>query len=193
MLIATVVLIIGGLAAYGLVRFTMFLSAANAQNEKMTNAFVPNPDNRTSVTVHGWRRPELDKILSYLREAYEVSMSSRRLVTERSNDTFVISFPNDIPPKILYFLVNYLQYPKEFDLKNRAIGVVGRIVLSTACGIPDDSLAGKSAEIYVPANDTDYDLVYLRTEDGEAFEISFTDLIWKRAQQARLPQTMNGL
>jgi len=187
------VLIIGGLAAYAFVRFTMFASGAKAQDERMTTAFVPDANNRTSVTVRGWKRPELDRILSYLREAYEVPASSPWVVTARSDDVFVISFPNDIFPRLLYFLVNYLQYPKEFDAKDRSIGVLGRVVLTTACGIPEDRLVGKSAEVYVPANDTDYDRVYLRTDDGEAYVIPFTDLIWKRVQEARRPQTIEGL
>jgi len=187
------ILVIGGLAAYAFVRFTMFVGGANAQDERMTAAFVPDTSNRTSVTVRGWERPELDKMLSYLREAYEVPVSSPWIVTARSDDVFVISFPNDIFPRLLYFLVNYLQYPKEFDAKNRHIGVLGRIVLTTACGIPEDRLVGKNAEVYVPANDKDFDLVYLRTEDGEAYAIPFTDLIWKRAQEARRPQTIDGL
>ncbi len=191
--IAIVVLIIVGFAAYGFVHFTMFTSRARAQDDKMSSAFVPDPNNRTSVTVRGWKRQELDKMLSYLRETYEVPMSTPWVVTARSDDVFVITFPNDIFPQLLYFVVNYLQYPKEFDLKNRTIGVVGRIVLTTACGIPDDSLAGINAEIYIPANDTDYDLVYLRTEGGKIYEISFTDLIWRPEPEARLPQSIEGL
>ncbi len=187
------VLIIGGLAAYAFVRLSTFASAAKAQDERMTTTFVPDANNRTSVTVRGWKRPELEKMLSYLREAYEVPASSPWVLTARSDDVFVISFPNDIFPRLLYFLVNYLQYPKEFDVKGRSIGVLGRIVLTTACGIPEDRLAGKSAEVYVPANDTDFDRVYLRTDDGEAYVIPFTDLIWKHAQEARRPQTIEGL
>lgn len=193
LIIVIAVLVIGIAAAWAFVRFTMFVSGAKAQDEKMTSSFLPDANNRTSVAVRGWKRPELDKMLSYLRESYEVPASSPWVVTARSDDVFVITFPNDIFPRLLYFLVNYLQYPKEFDVKDRSISVLGRMVLTRASGIPDDRLMGKSAEVYVPANDTDYDRVYLRTEDGEAYVIPFTDLIWKRVPEARRPQTIEGL
>ena len=191
--IAVCVLIVGGLAAYAFVRFTTFMSAGNAQNEKMTSTFVPNPSNQTSVTVRGWKRPELEKILTDFRQAYEMPAPSDWTIATRSDNVFAISFPNDIPPKLLYFLVNYLQYPKDFDLAHRLIGVLGRTSLTEACGIPDKKLIGMRAEIYVPANDADYDRVYLRTDDAEIYEIPFTDLVWKLAREARRPRTIEGL
>jgi hypothetical protein len=108
-------------------------------------------------------------------------------IKQENADRFAITFPKDIQPKILYFLVNYLQYPREFDLKNRSIAVVARVVLTPAFGAPDDVLSGKNAMIYVPANDTDYDLVYVRIEQGQAYKVSFTDLVWQPVDEARVP------
>ena len=76
-------------------------------------------------------------------------------------------------------------------MESRALN--GRIVLTPACGMPDERLSGKRAEVYVPSDDTEYDRVHLCTEDGEAFEIPFTNLIWKPASEARRPRTIEGL
>jgi len=173
-------------------RLSFSLREASAQDKQMAAAFVPKSTNKTLVVVRGWSRDELDKILSYFLSSYELPQSTLE-VSSRSDNTLVLTFPNDIPPKFLYFLVNYIQYPKEFYLTHRSIGVIAHVILGPAFGIPDNALAGKSADVYVPSNDADYDLVYARVETGQAYQISFTDLIWRPVADPRVPSTISGL
>lgn len=75
----------------------------------------------------------------------------------------------------MLFLVNYLHYPEDFDLARREIGATATVTLTERMGTPA-GLTGRKATIYVPAGDTDYDLVYMRVEPASYFEISFTNL-----------------
>ena len=92
-----------------------------------------------------------------------------------------------------FFLVNYLRYPKDFDLQNRTIGVLGRARLSQAFGIPDSSLEGIMAKIYVPANDKEFDNVYVQLESGKTFKIPFTRLIWESVDNPKMPNEIRDL
>jgi hypothetical protein len=167
------------------------LSPGARQARRMTQAFVPNPDNTTSVSVRGWSRSDLERILTDFREGYELRIAMP--VAEEADGALVIRFPDDIEPTKLYFLVNYICYPKDFDMEGRHVVVAGHAVLNKAFGIPDPALAGRRAVIYVPTGDTDYDLVYVRPESGKAYRVSFTNLIWKAAAEARQPSGIGDL
>jgi hypothetical protein len=73
------------------------------------------------------------------------------------------------------------------DLQSRKIGVLGRAKLSPAFGIPDSSLNGMSAKVYVPANDKEFDNVYVLLESGKAFKVPFTRLIWESVDDPSIP------
>ncbi len=103
-----------------------------------------------------------------------------------------ISFPNDIPPLQLSFLVNYLEYPTGFDLSSHSIAVLGRATLTDAYPIPRPELRGKKARIYVPSNDQEHDLVYIDV-GSEFYEQSFTDGAWKRVQDGRVPDNVRAI
>ena len=166
--------------------------AAQAQGSGTASPFVPDPNNGIRLSVRGWNRSELDKILLDFSKQYGLPPAATK-VTTQSDKVLVITFPNDIEPKLLLFLVNYVQYPRDFDLKQRAIAAVAHAALTPAFGLPDSALAGKRAAIYVPANDTDYDLVYVRIEPGSAYRISFTNLIWKAVADPRMPAGVQDL
>jgi hypothetical protein len=97
-----------------------------------------------------------------------------------------ITFPHDIPAVQFSYLINYLQYPKNYDLKARSISVVGKALLSPDFHPPSESLVGQKAVFYIPTNDQSYDLVYIRIGD-ETFENSFAARYWKRVKDSRIP------
>jgi len=183
----------GILALIAVVRLARSSSKVLAQDRAMASAFVANPTNDTKVSVRGWNQSELRQILSDFRGPYDLPMRGDWSVTNTPHGDLMIAFPSDIQPKLLLFLVNYIQYPKNFDLTHRSIGVLCRVTLTSAFGIPDTTLIGKRAMIYVPANDTEHDLVYAKVESGSAFRVPFTTLIWEAVSDARMPSSVNGL
>lgn len=174
------------------IRFVSSYRAGVAQDTQMAAAFIPSVENKNVVLVRGWSEADIRRILADFLPAYELRANSV-LVTAESDGRIELRFPNDIQPKILYFLVNYIQYPKDFDLKNRSIGVVGHVVLNKSFGVPEPRLLDRHADIYVPANDTEFDLVYAKIDTGEVYQISFTDLVWKRMNDARTPKEIVGM
>lgn len=158
----------------------------------VTNAFTRQLKNTNAVViVRGWNEAAIRKILADFLAAYELQASAVKVKAGKNGST-KITFPNNIEPKILYFLINYFQYPKHFDFKHHSISVVGQVVLDQSFGIPDKQLIGKHAEIYVPKNDDEFDMVYAKIDSGEVYQISFTDLIWQRVNDARTPDGIAG-
>jgi hypothetical protein len=192
-LIALLVIVAGMAAVFAFQHMRSSAREANDQANKITSSFVPNPHNDNSVVVRGWAGAELERILGDFRQSYEIPQASGWSMTAGPGGELVIAFPNDIEPRLLFFLVNYIQYPKGFDLTQRTIAVLSHVVLTPAFGIPDNTLIGKHAVIYVPSNDTEYDLVCAKVENGGAYEIPFTNLIWKRASDPRMPNAVKSL
>jgi len=162
------------------------------QNRKPAAPFVPDPDNKTSISVRGWPRAELDQILAAFLSDYELPLSTVA-IAQKPGDILTITFPQDIEPRLLFFLVNYINYPENFDLTGRSIGVLAHTVVTPAFGPPDPRLNGQSAVIYVPADDTDYDWVNIQLEVGITFSVRFTNLKWTPAEDTNLPEAVAGL
>lgn len=192
-LVILVVLVAVILAAIVIARVVLFSRDAGAQAERMTSAFVPDRNNRISLVVRGWNRADLDRILSDFLQLYDLPKPFARNIFERPDGALAVTFPDDIRPEFLFYLVNYVKYPKNFDLTNRSIAVLCHVVLTPAFGAPDAALVGQRAIIYVLAQDTDYDLVYARLETGAAYKISFTNLIWESVADPRMPRDFGGL
>ena len=155
--------------------------------------FTPNPGNDTVVMCTGWDEQELSKILSDFTRMYQDRLSAGHpFRVESHTDQLEIRFPHDIQPTVLSFLVNYLQYPKGFDLAGRHIAAVGTVTLTDAFPLPSGDYVGKKARIYVPSNDREYDEVYVAV-GSEYFEQSFTNMVWKITTDPRIPDDVRKL
>jgi hypothetical protein len=148
----------------------------------------------SELVSKGWSKPELVKILTDFEALYRGRLSeqfSYRMSTIGS-DEFDVHFPGGIPHPLLAWLVNYVQYPKGFNLGGREISVLGRVTLTTAYPIPSADYVGTRARIYVPSNDRDFDLVYVAV-GSEYFRQSFTNDRWEREADGRVPERVKAL
>jgi hypothetical protein len=154
---------------------------------------VLDPANDKSISVSGYSEPELQQIRQQFVLQY--SMSDRFVFTRLSgrNDRWRITFPDDLTPEQLFFLVNYLNYPEGIPLDQRAIGVLGRCTVTPAFQPPDSALVGSGLEIYVPADDQSGDQVYLRVGSGQIFRCALGGLVWRPVAEARFPRQTQGL
>ena len=57
----------------------------------------------------------------------------------------------------------------------------------------DSALVGKRAILYVPENDQDHDVVHMQTESGINLANSFTELRWRRVDDAKLSNEVKNL
>lgn len=156
-------------------------------------SFTPDMNNNKMITVSGWKEDELVRIVADFRGESTIEPPMEIEIHQRFDSEFVLIFPGDIAPWDFAALVNYLIYPIDFDLAGRALVVAGRTTLNAGfTGIPE-SLHGKKAIIYVPANDDDHDVVYMHTETGDNFAGSFTEMVWQSVDDPRWPATVQAL
>ena len=151
-------------------------------------ATTSDPANGNEVVVRGWTNEELRGILTDFADMSGDDLGPHfdYAVRARDDDSIRITFPHDIPAQEFSFLINYLQYPKNYDLTGRSISVVGKAIISSKFKPPSKSLIGQTATFYIPKDDQNFDLVYVRVGD-KTFENSFASLHWKRVADSRIP------
>ena len=153
-------------------------------------ATISNPADGKEVVVRGWTNEELSGILTDFADMSDGDLET--LITRSMHATMAVSaslflvLPHDIRILQFSFLVNYLQYPKNYDLKARSISVIGKATLTPDFHLPEKNLIGQKAVFYIPSNDQDYDLTYVRVGD-ETFKNSFAARHWTKVEDSRIP------
>lgn len=149
---------------------------------------ITNPISDKKIIVSGWTNEELQRILADFTDMYsdQLGPDFDCEVSSHNKGSTHITFPHDIPASQFPFLINYLQYPKNHDLKARSISVVGEALLSPDFYPPSKNLAGQRAFFYIPLNDQNYDVVYVHVRD-ETFAKSFASNHWKKVFDPRIP------
>jgi len=156
--------------------------------------FTPDPNNDKAILIQGWSEDELRKILGdFVEQDLSVFAAFQIEIQERFENSFALTFPEDIHPNEFVSLINYLAYPSEFDLAGRSIIVAGKTTLNSDFdGLPK-SFAGKKALLYLPENDDDYQVVYLQVESGGTLAKSFNEGDWRQVKDARLSSAVMSL
>ncbi len=157
--------------------------------------FTPNPQNDKVILVKGWNEVEIQKIIHDFIETYKNDGYPAYTIEphKQSENLYRLTFPQDIHPLLFTFLVNYIAYPFDLDLKNRSIIVGGKTTLDAGFAGIDSLLVGKKASLYIPENDQDHDVVYMQTESGINLLMSFDSLKWRRVNDARLSNEVKNL
>jgi hypothetical protein len=156
--------------------------------------FTPDPNNDKMILIQGWREAELGQILDDFVEEDLTAFAAFRIALEtRFENSFALTFPEDIHPAEFISLINYLAYPINFGLNEREIVVAGKTTLNSDFDGLAKSLEGKKAILYLPQNDEDHDVVYLHTESGMTLAKSFNEGAWRTVKDPRLPSAVESL
>jgi len=184
----TVLFLVIGIIVIGTIAFLFFRRSEPNIEQVAFAPFVPNPSNDKVILVKGWKEEELRKIIADFIETYKNDgYAPYKIEHQKQHENlYRLSFPQDIHPLLFTFLVNFLAYPFELDFKSRSIIVGGRTTLNSGFAGIDENLTGQKAILYLPENDQDFTVVYMRTESGIYFANSFNELSWKKTQDARL-------
>ena len=156
-------------------------------------SFTPDLNNDKAIMVSGWKQDELGRIVDDFRQQGTIDPPMEIEIQKRHDNQFILTFPGDIAPGDFAALVNYLNYPIDFDLADRSLVVVGRTTLNSDFNGLPGSLMGQEAIIYVPENDDDHTVVYMQTENGDAFAGSMNEMVWERVDAPRLPAAIRAL
>ena len=156
--------------------------------------FTPDPENDKGILIQGWNEAELGEILSdFVEQDLSAFVAFRIEIQQRFENSFALTFPEDIHPDEFVSLINYLGYPVDFDLAGRSITVAGQTTLNSDFdGLPK-SVEGEKALLFLPENDEDHDVVYLHTESGVTLARSFNEGVWRRVKDARLSSAVESL
>jgi len=172
----------------------IFLAKIRSQSSPQST-FVPDVHNDKVIIVSGWSQQELERILSEFQSMYAERLHpSFSIHTDQSGPyQFHLHFPGDMEPMIFHFLINYIRYPKDLEPSGRSILVADITTLDRQFNLPSPSLIGQKATIYVPADDQDFDLVFVKTDGGETFKDSFASSTWKLVPSHRMPSGLENL
>ena len=156
--------------------------------------FTPDLENDKAILIQGWNEDELRKILDdFVEEDLSAFAAFRIEIQKRLENSFALTFPEDIHPDEFVCLIKYLAYPFDFDLAGRSIVVAGKTTLNSDFdGLPK-SFEGKKALLYLPENDDDYQVVYLQIEPGVTLAKSFNEGTWRKVKDARLSSAVMSL
>jgi hypothetical protein len=156
--------------------------------------FTPDPQNDKAILIQGWNEDELQQILDDFVEADLSAFAAFRIeIDQRLENSFALTFPEDIHPAEFLSLINYLAYPINFDPAGRSIVVAGQATLNSDFdGLPK-SLEGKKALLYIPENDKNYDVLLLQTESGVTLAKTFNEGAWRMVNDDRPSSAVRSL
>lgn len=189
-----VYVVLAALGCLALLAVMLVRASSHPTTKKNENGVVTSravPADRVSVSVSGWDGSELGRILASFAAQYSLPAAMFDLRAEGRDQ--LITFPSGIRADHLLYLVNYIHYPVGFDVKQRSIAVLGQTILDDSFGVPDTSLIGRNASIYVPADDSTYDLAYIMIDEGSVYEVRFTNLAWRSVQANQLSPKVKAL
>jgi hypothetical protein len=155
--------------------------------EANTVSFTPDPENDKQILIDGWNDVELRSILNDFVEAdVSVFLAFRMDVEKRSDESFLLTFPEDVHPTEFLSLIHYLACPAGLDSAGRSIKVAARTTLNPDFdGLPR-SLQGEQVLLYLPANAREADVILLQTASGAIFASSFNEQTWRRVNDEPL-------
>jgi hypothetical protein len=157
-------------------------------------SFTPNPENDKVILIQGWNEDEISQILNDFLEADATAFVAFRIEMEkRLENSFALNFPEDIHPAEFLSLIGYLAYPNNFDTTGRAIIVAGKTTLNSDFDGLVRSLEGTRAVLYIPENDDDHDVLYLRTDSGVTLAKSSHEGAWRKVKDSRLSSAVESL
>ena len=143
-------------------------NTARPLNEKLPKQKIQNDK---LVISNNITFEEIEKILTgfcnmYNQESY-VALPRLYKINERQ---FAITFPYDIEFTIFCFFVNYVHYPMGFK---KSFEVTGWTTTKSGESWITEKSANKKVMLFIPHDDTEYDNVYLTTEDNIGYKLGF--------------------
>jgi hypothetical protein len=150
--------------------------------------------NVKKLLVRGWSGTEFRQIIGDFQQMYRDRLPQNFTTEVHTSDAgvFRVTFPADIVPRFFRWLINYIQYPTDFDLKSRTILVAGKATMSSDFLPSEQSLLGKSIMFYIPAEEEDHAVVFAPV-DGHNYKYPFSSERWRLVQDPRIPIGMNDI
>lgn len=123
------------------------------------------------IIVEGGSYNDIKKALKQWMFEYhkELNDDFQFKVYNNGRGNHVIQVDNNLDNCRFNYLVNYLQYPSDTNYK---VSVIGFTVAKDP-KLFDHDLIGKRIQVYIPEDDTEYDVVYVVSEYNQAYKVDF--------------------
>ena len=155
--------------------WTKFIRPKTKSSDTARPPNVPLPkeeiQNDKLVIVNNITKTEIDRILtgfcnSYNKKSYQVQPRLYQI----SEKQFAITFPYDVEFTIFCFFINYVHYPTGF---HQSFDVTGWTTTKSGQTWITEKSSNKHVMLFIPAEDTEYDNVYLTTDDNIGYKLGF--------------------
>ena len=104
-------------------------------------------------------------------------------LTKISDNEFAITFPYDIDFEIYCYFVNYIYYP--MDIKWKPTVMAWATTNHGDTWVKEDAM-NKKVILFVPEDDTEYDNVFMTTENNIGYKLGFA--IGENSQRLDAPK-----
>ncbi len=138
-----------------------------------SSEYLPKQEisNDKFVILNNTSSIEIDSILTgfcnmYNKKSYQALPRLYKL----SDKQFAITFPYDIDFDIFCYFVNYVHYPMGFE---KSFEVTGWTTTRKGQIWITEKSADKRVMLFIPTDDTEYDNVYLTTNDNVGYKLGF--------------------
>lgn len=171
--------VISGIIIAGILLYFFWKRIINQKPRPDTNTSRPSENlfprqpkkNDKLIIVEDIDLADLQKVLTgfcnmYNKENYQALPR----LTALNGKQFAISFPFDIDFEIYCYLINYLAYPIEME---RIAGVTAWATTKSTHSWIVEKIADKKIILFIPADDTEHDNVYLTTIDNIGYKLDF--------------------
>lgn len=123
------------------------------------------------VLVDNISRAEIIQIINSFCNLYnKKDFAALPRLYEITEKQFAITFPFDLDFETYCFFVNFAHYPTGFD---KSIDVIAWTTTKQGETWITDKSANKKVMLFIPADDKDYDNVYLTTNDNIGYKLGF--------------------
>lgn len=171
--------ITGIIAITATIIFVFWTRLKNQKSESDTDENRPTenlfPTNKVAndklAVVEDVSENEIKKILQEFCNLYnKEKFKAIPRLTKLSDRKFAITFPYDIDFETYCFLINYVNYPMNFD---RHFKTVGWATTKSSDNWITEKSSNKNVMLYVSDFDTEYDNVFLTTNDNIGYKLGF--------------------
>lgn len=122
------------------------------------------------IFIEGGKYSDVKRALKKWIDLYSDALNTGLIFRLFQVDSLtVIELSQDIDNERFNYLVNYLTYPEDIDYQ---VVVNGYIEIDDKRMFPEQ-LLNEVVQIFIPENDTEFDLVYAVVQSGKTFRIDF--------------------
>lgn len=155
------------------IKFSNKFDQDNIGSSRPANNTLPQHEKQNDklVLVTDISETDIEAILKGFCNMYnEEKFQALPRLFKISEKEFAITFPHDIDFEIFCYFINYMCYPSGFD---RSFKVTGWTTTNKKDTWISEQSANKKVMLYIPADDTEHDNVFMTTEDNIGYKLGF--------------------